>query len=539
MNQLSKLLRNTSAIALGTVLSRITGLIRTAVIVAALGFGPLADAYAIGNTLPNIIYILTVGGALNAVFIPQLVRRMKDDSDGGKAFTDRLVTATLLILFAITLAVVLLAPWLVKVYLPTDWAQSDKEATLLFARFLLPQIFFYGLFTLMSQILNSRDKFILGAYAPIVNNIVVIITGMAFITQVRVTNANIISDASMVVLAVGTTLGIVLQALMMVPVVYRSGYKYRPRFDFKNSGLGKTSRLATWTVGLVLVNQIGYAAVTRIAATANDATVNTVGVTAYQNAHLVMLLPHAVITVSLVTALLPSLARTAHQKDLVSVGVDIERALRMLAIVIVPLSLMVLAHGRDIMVALFARGNANYLQTSLSGVVLSAFALSLIPFTMFYVLSRAAYAQEDTKTPFYLTILMNITQLVVAAVFLLTTARPYWVTGLAIGYTAGYTAAAIGMYLVLRKPLQLHLNVIGKTVINLIIISVPAIALSRVIVGLVEAFLPNNAWAALLQLVVAGVVAITAFFGLAQFRPVKEIDEVWQLIRRKPNAKTS
>ena len=130
---------------------------------------------------------------------------------------------------------------------------------------------------------------------------------------------------------------------------------------------------------------------------------------------------------------------------------------------------------------------------------------------------------------------MNITQLVVAAVFLLTTARPYWVTGLAIGYTA----AAIGMYLVLRKPLQLHLNVMGKTVINLIIISVPAIALSRVIVGLVEAFLPNNAWAALLQLVVAGVVAITAFFGLAQFRPVKELDEVWQLIRRKPNAKAS
>ena len=172
---MSKLLRNTSAMAAGTVISRATGLLRTAVIVAALGFGPLADAYTIGNTLPNIIYILTVGGALNAVFIPQLVRRMKDDSDGGKAFTDRLLTATGLLLFVITVLVVLLAPWLIQIYLPTNWAQADKNATLLFARFLLPQIFFYGVFTLLSQILNSRDRFVLPMYSPIVNNFIVII----------------------------------------------------------------------------------------------------------------------------------------------------------------------------------------------------------------------------------------------------------------------------------------------------------------------------------------------------------------------------
>lgn len=525
--------------ALGTVLSRITGLIRTAVIVAALGFGPLADAYAIGNTLPNIIYILTVGGALNAVFIPQLVRRMKDDSDGGKAFTDRLLTATFILLLFITVIVVLIAPWLIQIYLPTDWAEPDKSATLLFARFLLPQIFFYGVFTLLSQVLNSRDNFIIPAYAPIMNNIVVIITGLAFITQVRITSANIISNSSMIVLAIGTTLGIVLQAAALIPAVFKSGYSYRPRFDFKNSGLGKATRLAGWTVGLVLVNQIGYAAVTRIAATANDATINTVGVTAYQNAHLVMLLPHAVLTVSLVTALLPSLSRTAHQKDLASVGVDVERTLRMLMLVIIPISLMILAHGKDIMIALFARGNANYFQTGLSGTVLSAFAISLLPFTIFYVLSRAAYAQEDTKTPFYLTVAMNITQLLIAAIFLVTTTRTYWVVGLAIGYAAGYAVAAVGMYWILRKDLQLQLDLIGRTVINLIVLSVPAVALSRVIVGIIDSYLPNSSLFSLLQIVVALIVALTAFMGLNQFRPMKEITEVLQLIRRSPDAQTS
>ena len=533
MKTASKLLRNTGAMAVGTVLSRITGLIRTAVIVAALGFGPLADAYAIGNTLPNIIYILIVGGALNTIFVPQLVRRMKDDSDGGKAFTDRLLTATGLLLLITTISVVLLAPWLVQIYLPTSWAEADKSATLLFARFLLPQIFFYGIFTLLSQVLNSRDRFVLPMYAPIVNNLVVIATGLLFITQVRVTNANIISDRAMVVLAIGTTLGIVLQALVLIPAVYKSGYKYSPRFDFRNSGLAKVSKLAFWTVSLVLVNQIGYAAVTRIAATANDATVNTVGVTAYQNAHLVLLLPHAVITVSLVTALLPSLARTAHAKDLIAVGIDVERAMRMLAILIIPIAFMIMAYGRDIMVALFARGNANFTQTSLSGLVLSAFALGLLPFTVFYLLSRASYAKEDTRTPFFLTVVMNIVQLLVASIFLITTNRSYWVVGLAIGYSVGYLFAAIGMFLILRKPLQLHLRLLGKTVVNIIIVSVPAVAISRVIVGLIDSFLPNSAWYALVQLLTGTLIAITAFFGLNQFRPIKELSEAFAAVRKK------
>jgi len=533
MKTASKLLRNTGAMAVGTVLSRITGLIRTAVIVAALGFGPLADAYVIGNTLPNIIYILIVGGALNTIFVPQLVRRMKDDSDGGKAFTDRLLTATGLLLLITTISVVLLAPWLVQIYLPTGWAEADKSATLLFARFLLPQIFFYGIFTLLSQVLNSRDRFVLPMYAPIVNNLVVIATGLLFITQVRVTNANIISDRAMVVLAIGTTLGIVIQALVLIPAVYKSGYKYSPRFDFRNSGLAKVSKLAFWTVSLVLVNQIGYAAVTRIAATANDATVNTVGVTAYQNAHLVLLLPHAVITVSLVTALLPSLARTVHAKDLIAVGIDVERAMRMLVILIIPIAFMIMAYGRDIMVALFARGNANFTQTSLSGLVLSAFALGLLPFTVFYLLSRASYAKEDTRTPFFLTVAMNIVQLLVSSIFLVTTNRSYWVVGLAIGYSVGYLFAAIGMFLILRKPLQLHLRLLGKTVVNIIILSAPAVAISRVIVGLIDSFLPNSAWYALVQLLAGTLIAITAFFGLNQFRPIKELSEAFAAVRKK------
>ena len=248
-----------------------------------------------------------------------------------------------------------------------------------------------------------------------------------------------------------------------------------------------------------------------------------------------MLLPHAVLTVSLVTALLPSLARTAHAKDLTAVGADIEKALRTLSIIIIPIALMVLAHGKDIMLALFARGNANFVQTGISGLVLSAFALSLLPFTVFYLLSRAAYAQEDTKTPFYLTVVMNIVQLLVAAIFLLTTTRGYWVVGLAVGYSIGYLVAAIGMYLQLRKPLNLNLKLVAETAVHTLLLSIPSVLLSFVIVNFIDAWLPNSATYSLLQLVIALIIAASTFIGLNQFKPLAELAAVIKLVSRKNN----
>jgi putative peptidoglycan lipid II flippase len=196
---------------------------------------------------------------------------------------------------------------------------------------------------------------------------------------------------------------------------------------------------------------------------------------------------------------------------------------------------MVLAHGKDIMLALFARGNANFVQTGISGLVLSAFALSLLPFTVFYLLSRAAYAQEDTKTPFYLTVVMNIVQLLVAAVFLLTTTRGYWVVGLAVGYSIGYLVAAIGMYLQLRKPLNLNLNLVAKTAAHALLLSAPSVLLSFVIVNFIDTWLPNSAAYSLLQLVIALIVATSTFIGLNQFKPLAELSAVIKLVSRKNN----
>ena len=160
-------------------------MVRDIAIVAAIGFGVFGDTYSVANTVPNIIYILIAGGALNAIFIPQLVRHMGDDTDGGKIYADRLLTLVAVILLGVTVLVVALAPLIIGIYGPSAWSSDDVNTAVLFARFCLPQIIFYGLFAMFSQVLNARKQFTAPMYAPIVNNVVVIITALLFLGVVQ------------------------------------------------------------------------------------------------------------------------------------------------------------------------------------------------------------------------------------------------------------------------------------------------------------------------------------------------------------------
>ena len=318
--------RNSAVMATGTIASRVTGVLRDVAMTAALGFFLVSDAFSLGNSLPTIVYILVIGGALNAVFIPQLVRRMKEDSDGGQAYADRLLTLVATLLLVLSIAAVIAAPWIVDLYTPSDYPQNEFDLAVAFARLCLPQIFFYGLYAMLSQVLNSRGRFGAPMFAPIANNIVAIATFGLFIVIAGTSAAadGVLSTDQVLILGIGTTLGVMLQALILLPVMWRSGYAWRPRFDWRGAGLGKAGSLAAWTIGLVLVNQVAYVFITRLATQANVNASATdavaAGLTTYQKAHLIFMLPHSVITVSIVTAMLPALSRIAHAGDLRQVG---------------------------------------------------------------------------------------------------------------------------------------------------------------------------------------------------------------------------
>ena len=234
------LLSSSAVMAAGTVASRVTGVMRDIAMTAALGLYLVSDAFSLGNTLPNIIYILVIGGALNAIFIPQLVRRMKDDADNGRAYADRLLTITFLSLLVLSVAAVLLAPWIVDLYSTAQYGSDQRELATAFARLCLPQIFFYGAFALLSQVLNSRGKFGAPMFAPIIANVIAIATFVTFIVIAGTTAAadGQLSSDQVLLLGLGTTIGVALQALVLIPVLWKAGYVWRPRFDWRGHGLG-------------------------------------------------------------------------------------------------------------------------------------------------------------------------------------------------------------------------------------------------------------------------------------------------------------
>ena len=351
----SGLLKSSAVMAAGTMVSRLTGFVRSALIVAALGGAVLGDSWQVAYQLPTMIFILTIGGGLNSVFVPQLVRAMKEDDDGGEAYANRLLTLVIVILGALTVLAVLAAPLLVKlVSFDISRDPAANEVAVAFTRYCVPTIFFMGLHVVMGQILNARGRFGAMMWTPVLNNIVMIATfglfiwvyGTAKTSHIGVTT---IPDEGIRLLGIGTLLGLVVQALAMIPYLRDADFKLRLRFDWRGHGLGKAAKLAKWTVLFVLANQAGVLVVTQLSTwagnTANDQGHPGTGFISYASAQLIWNMPQAIITVSVMAALLPRLARSAHDGDTGAVRDDMSQGLRTSAVAIVPISFGFLSLG--------------------------------------------------------------------------------------------------------------------------------------------------------------------------------------------------
>lgn len=259
-------LRSGALMAAGSLVSRATGFVRSAVVAAALGVGLVSDGYAVGNSVPTIVYTLLLGGALNAVFVPELVKAAKEHEDGGAAYTDRLLTVCVLALLLLTAVAVLAAPAIVDVY--TDYSGAQRSTTVAFARYCLPQIFFLGLFTLLGQVLNARGRFGAMMWTPVLNNLVVV--GVFALYLVTAADGGRLTEGETALLGWGTSAGIALQALALVPSLRAARFRWRPRFDWRGSGLTAPLRAAGWLVLLVLTNQGAYWVTTRLATAAGQ-----------------------------------------------------------------------------------------------------------------------------------------------------------------------------------------------------------------------------------------------------------------------------
>ena len=534
----SSLMRSSAGMASGTIVSRLSGMVRDVVLIAAIGTGVFSDTYSIGNTVPNIIYILIVGGALNAVFIPQLVRHMKDDDDDGSAYADRLLTVTGMILLAVSAIAVLLAPWIAGLYGANNWSTNDLSTATAFARYCLPQIFFYGVYTMLAQVLNARGRFAAPMYAPIVNNVVVIIAALMFISVVGSNpSADTITANQIALLGIGTTLGVVAQALVLVPFLRRTGYRYRPRFDFRGQGLGKAGQLAKWTVGFVLINQLSYLVITNLT-TANNVSATAEGLaatgfTSYQKAHLLFILPHSIVTVSIVTALLPRMSRAAHQLKFREVSRDVSSGLRLTAALLMPASGALVVFGATIAALLYARGATSVAEATNIGHVLSWFAVGLPAFSLYYVLLRGFFSLEDTRTPFWINLALNVLNLAFAVPLFFAVNENSRVQGLALGYSIAYWFSLVLSWIILSRRLGgLESRQTVRSLVRIGIATLVAMGIAYGVVVALSRWLSAGSVQWWTTLIVGGTVFVLAYFVAAWAMRIGEINDVLSMLGR-------
>ncbi len=531
------LARSSGVMAVGTALSRVTGFLRTAVLAAALGTALLADTYNVAHALPTILYILLAGGVLNAVFVPQLVRARKEHPDGGAGYADRLLTLTGLALAGVTAVTMLAAPLIVTLYAP-DFGPRDTAVAVAFTLWSLPQIFFYGVFTMLGQVLNARGRFGPMMWAPILNNLLVIAVGVLFVAIAEVERTGpaqtaSISTGEIALLGAGSTAGVVVQTLALVPALRRSGYRYRFATDFRGFGLRRAATLAKWTVLFVAVNQVGYLVVTRVGTAVSSATASLgygAGFTAYQYAHLLFLLPHSIVTVSVVTALLPRMSRAAVEGRPGAVATDLAGGLRLCAVAILPAVAAFLALGRELAAVPFAGAGldgARYI-----GWILTAFAPGLLAFTAHYVALRGFYAQEDTRTPFVVNVVVNVVNVTAVLFAYAVLPLPWVAVGMAGGYSLAYAVGALLSFALLRRGLGgFDARGVRRTWLRLgaaaLLAALPAFATARAAVAVAGPGFPG----ALSAAVTGGGVLLAGYLLLATRLRVPEVAEVLGLVK--------
>jgi putative peptidoglycan lipid II flippase len=532
------LLRSSAVMAAGTLVSRLTGFVRGAMLAAAIGItGMHADIFTWANTVPNMLYILVAGGVFNSVLVPQIVRAMKNDADGGEAYVNRVLTLSGLFLAGVTAVLVAAAPWVMRLLTgPSffDPALSEQtESFIDFARLCLPQVFFYGVFVLLGQVLNARGRFGPMMWAPIVNNLISIVVLAIYLAVFGGMSGNMaFSTGEELLLGLGSTLGIIAQTGVLVWYVYKAGVRYRPRFDFRDTGLGHTLRLAVWTVLFVVVNQVAYVVVGRIATEGSArgalAGESVAGITTYSQAFLVMMVPHAIVTVSLATALLPRLSALSADSKVPTVRSEISATLRVALVVVVPFCLLLFVVAPYLASILFgweaAEGDTGFL-----ALTLLAFSPGLVFFTIHYLMLRGFYAGEDTRTPFLVQVSVATTNIVAAVA--ITSAMPDIDVSplLALAYGCAYLVGTSVSVTVLGRRLRgSPVAGIGAYTVRLLLAAVPATLVAYLITWLMVGLGVDDSskLGALLLLVSGFTVFLASFVPLSGFLGLREVSDV-------------
>jgi putative peptidoglycan lipid II flippase len=503
----SPLIRDNVLVALGTALSRATGFLRVLVlgwavipVVNGVGDGRLADAYNLANTTPNIIFELVLGGILSATLVPVFTRALAErDDDAVNAIVG---TATAL-LAVVTVVTTLAAPviiWLYTILRSSNGVSEYRSVATALAYLFLPQIFFYGVTSIGSALLNAKRRFFAAAWAPVLTNIVVIV-GL-ILARRSVSGVPSLETAKstrhlVVLLGLSATLGVAAMAVALVPAVRRAGIRLRPRVDVHHPAVHEVVRLSGWTIGYVIANQVALAVVTVLAQREPGA------LSAYTTMFIFFQLPHGLLAVTVMTTFTPELSTSAAANDTRRFRIGIRQGMRVIVGLLLPAATIyaVLAGPATHLSGRFASLND-------AAPVLRGFAVGLVGFSVYLFVLRGFYARKDTRTPFVLNVVENALNVVAALILV----GPFGVAGLAWAYSLAYGIAAVLAWRALDKavPGGLRSRLLRQPLARALVAASAmgvTLWLARDLVG------SDTGWGAVARLVVAGSIGSVVYFA--------------------------
>jgi putative peptidoglycan lipid II flippase len=524
------LLSHSKTMAVASLASRITGFLRSVALAAALGVtaSRVADSYNIANTLPNMVYELLLGGVLSSVIVPLIVNAQEKDSDHGTAYTQRLLTLAVTALGLATMIAVMAAPLLAWAY---GAGHDQRQLTSVFATLLLPEIFFYGLGAMFAAILNTRGVFGPPAWAPVLNNVVTIATVAVFalLPSPSDLTASSITTAQVLVLGIGTTLGIALQALFLVPFLLRTGFRWQWRWRATGHETGRMSEvrtLASWVLGYVFISQIGLFVLTRVANNYQG------GPTTFVYADLLFQVPYGILGVSLLTALMPRMSRSAARGDPDAVVADLSLGARLSAVALVPISAGLMVLGPSLTTMLFFYGRTSLADARQIGVVLALGAFGLLPFAMVMLQMRVFYANRDARTPTLINVFMVTTKIVLVLIASQTLSGPHVIESLSVATSTSYVVGAYVGYLLLRRRYgNLGFRTVASTVGRACVASAVGAGVAYLCVLASEHLIGTGRSAAALALVSGSVLGGALYLVVARALDVTELSEILGSLR--------
>jgi putative peptidoglycan lipid II flippase len=521
----SRIVRSSAVMAAGTAASRLTGFVRLWATLFALGStSRLTDTYTVANTTPNIVYELLLGGVLSATLVPVFVKHLEDDDEEGTSAVVTVASVFLVVLAAIGMVA---APWILRLFtlnVEADVAAEQQQVGTALLRLFMPQMLFYGLTAMGTALLHARRRFAAPAFVPALNNILVsaMLLSLTRIAGHTPTLEDVRDDRVLLwTLGLGTTAGIVAMTIALWPFVRRAGIRIRFVFDLRNAAVREVGRLSGWTIGYVVTNQVALLVVLVLAGREAG------GVTSYTAAFVFFQLPHALVAVSLMSALVPEMSSAYNRSDRQAFKSRFSLGIRLITLIVMPAATGYVVLSQPITTGLLQYGATE--DPSLVADCLAMFAIGLPGFSVYLFTLRGFYARRNTKTPFFLNVFENGLNIVLALVLMPVMGVP----GLALAYGLAYTVAAVVAMLTLRR----HAGLLdARRLLRAMVKIGTACALMAGAVWLVAYRVGSNdeTVGAILRTGVGVVVGATAFLAAVLLLRAEEVSALRARLGRRP-----